>query len=60
MIRKTHEELEIIPEQSGENWLHPTVAARRSDSYFNWDISAARLHVTGATPLKVKRWLMTT
>jgi CRISPR/Cas system-associated endoribonuclease Cas2 len=52
---ETHEKFEIISQSSRENWLHPTVAVRRSDSYFACDISAARLHVIGAKPLKVKK-----
>jgi len=31
------------------------VAVRRSDSYFDCDISGAWLHVIGAKPLKVKK-----
>jgi len=42
----------IFRNQEGKNWLHPTVAVRHSDSYFDCDISGAWLHVTGAKPLK--------
>jgi hypothetical protein len=55
MKGETHEKFEIISQPSRENWLHPTVAVRRSDSYFDCDISAAWLHVIGAKPLKVKK-----
>ena len=51
MKRETNEKLENISQSSRENWLHPTVAVRRSDSYFNCDISGAWLHVIGAKPL---------
>jgi len=52
---ETHEKFEIISQSSRENWLHPTVAVRRSDSYFDCDISAAWMHVIGAKPLQVKK-----
>jgi hypothetical protein len=59
--RRTHEKYEIISQPSRENWLHPTVADRRSDSYFDCDISAARLHVIRSeAPECKKSWLMTT
>jgi len=45
MKRETHEKFENISQSSGENWLHPTVAVRRSDSYFDCDISGAWLHI---------------
>jgi hypothetical protein len=32
------------------------VADRRSDSYFDFDISGAWLHLIGAKSLKVKKW----
>ena len=54
MKGETHEKFENISQSSRKNWLHPTVAGRRSDSYFDCDISAAWLHVIGAKPLKVK------
>ena len=60
MKEETHEKFENISQSSRENWLHPTVAVRHSDSYFDCDISAAWLHVIGAEPLKVKSWIMTT
>lgn len=47
---ETHEKFEIISQSSRENWLHPIVAVRHSDSYFDCDISAAWLHVIGAKP----------
>jgi hypothetical protein len=49
---ETNEKFEIISQSSRENWLHPTVAVRRSDSYFDCDISAAWLHVIGSKSLK--------
>jgi hypothetical protein len=60
MKGEIHEKLENVSQSSRENWLYPTVAVRRSDSYFGCDLSAAWLHVIGAKPLKVKSWLMTT
>jgi hypothetical protein len=38
----------IFRNQARKIWLHPTVAARRSDSYFVCDISGAWLHIIGA------------
>ena len=32
------------------------MADRRSDSYFDFDISGAWLHLIGAKSLKVKKW----
>jgi len=55
MKGETHEKYEIISQPSRENWLHPTMAVRRSDSCFDCHISGARLHVIGAKPLKVKK-----
>jgi hypothetical protein len=49
----THEKFEIISQSSREDWLHPTVAVRRSDSYFDCDISGAWMHVMRAKPLQV-------
>ena len=48
MKGKTHEKFQSISQSSRENWLHPAVAVRRSDSYFDFDISGAWLHVIGA------------
>jgi len=45
--------LEKYRNQERENWLHPTVAVRHSDSHFDCDISAAWLHLTGATAAPV-------
>ena len=36
MKGEIHEKLKNISQSSRENWLHPTVAVRRSDSYFNF------------------------
>jgi hypothetical protein len=55
MKGETREKFELISQSSRENWLHPTVAVRHSDSCFDCDISAAWLHVIGAKPLKVKK-----
>ena len=52
---ETHEKFEIISQSSRENRLHPTVAVRRSDSYFACDLSAAWLYVIGAKTLKVRK-----
>ena len=52
---ESHEKFENISQSRRENWLHLTVAVRRSDSYFDCDISGAWLHVIGAKPLKVKK-----
>jgi hypothetical protein len=54
--RRTHENFKNISQSRRENWLHSTVADRRSDSYFDFDISAAWLHLIGAKSLKVKKW----
>ena len=51
MKRETHEKFENISQSSGENWLHPTMAVGRSNSYFDCDISGAWLHIVGAKPL---------
>ena len=48
MKRETHEKFENISQSSGENWLHPTMAVRRSNSYFDCDISGAWLHIIRA------------
>jgi len=46
--RGTHEKFENISQSNGENRLHPAVAVRRSDSYFDCDISGAWLHIIRA------------
>ena len=48
MKRGTHEKFENISQSSGGNRLHTTVAVRRSDSYFDFDISGAWLHIIRA------------
>jgi hypothetical protein len=53
--RRTHDNFKNISQSRRENWLHPTVADRRSDSCFDCGISGAWLHVTGAKPLKIKK-----
>ena len=55
MKGEIHEKFENTSQSNRENWLHPVVASRRSGSYFDWDISAAWLHVIGAERLKVKK-----
>jgi len=55
MKGEINEKSENVAQSSRENWLHPTVAVRRSDSYFDCDISIAWMHVIGAKPLKVKK-----
>ena len=55
MKGETHEKFENTSQSNRGNWLHPVVASRRSGSYFDWDISAAWLHVIGAERLKVKK-----
>ena len=52
MKGETHEKFENISQSSRENRLHPTVAVRGSDSYFDCDISAAWLHVIRSKPRK--------
>ena len=52
---ETHEKFEIISQSSRESRLHLAVAVRRSDSDFDCDLSGARLYMTGAKPLKIKK-----
>jgi len=52
---ETHEKFENISQSRRKNWLHPTVAVRYSDSYFDCDISVAWMHVIGAKPLQIKK-----
>jgi hypothetical protein len=52
---ETIEKFEYISQSNRKNWLHPTVAVRHSDPYFDCDLSVAWLHVIRAKPLKVKK-----
>jgi len=52
----THEKFQNTSQSNWENWLYSIVAVRCPGSHFDWDISAAWLHVTGAKPLKIKKF----
>jgi len=45
MKGETHEKYKYHSQSNRKNWVHPTVAVRHSDPYFDCDISAAWLRL---------------